>query len=101
MRRRGRTDANQKEIVKTFRQLGFSVAVTSAIGCGFPDIIIGKHGKNWLVEIKDGKRIPSERRLTQDEEDFAAEWRGAMYIVESIEEVIALAKLLDGENHGA
>ena len=97
MRRRGRTDANQKEIVKTFRQLGFSVAITSMIGCGFPDILIAKHRKNYLVEIKDGRRIPSERDLTPDEEEFISEWRGAIYIVESVEQAIALAKLLDGE----
>jgi Holliday junction resolvase len=97
MRRRGRTDANQKEIVKTFRQLGFSVAITSAIGDGFPDIVIGKHRKNWLIEIKDGKKVLSQRDLTVDEEEFIADWRGAIYIVESIDQAVALAKLLDGE----
>lgn len=97
MRVRGRTDANQKEIVKTFRQLGFSVAITSMVGGGFPDIVIGKHRKNWLVEIKDGNKVLSRRDLTPDEEEFISGWRGSVFVVESIEQATALAKLLDGE----
>lgn len=97
MRRRGRTDTNQKEIVKIFRQLGFSVAITSMVGSGFPDIVISKHKKNWLVEIKDGEKFLSQRELTEDEKKFIAEWRGTVYIVETIEQALALAKLLDGE----
>lgn len=97
MRRRGRTDTNQKELVKIFRQLGFSVAITSMVGSGFPDIVIGKHKKNWLVEIKDGKKFFSQRELTEDEKKFKAEWRGMIYLVETVEQAITLAKLLDGE----
>jgi len=95
MRRRGRTDANQTEIVKVFRKLGFSVAVTSMIGQGFPDIIIGKHKCNWLIEIKDGKKVLSQRDLTDDEEKFISNWKGSVFLVETIEQAIALAKLLD------
>ena len=95
MRRRGRTDANQTEIVKVFRKLGFSVAVTSMIGQGFPDIIIGKHKCNWLIEIKDGKKVLSQRDLTDDEEEFISNWKGSVFLVETIEQAIALAKLLD------
>jgi Holliday junction resolvase len=98
MRRRGRTDANQKEIVKVFRKLGFSVAITSMVGSGFPDIVIGKHKWNWLVEIKDGKKVLSERDLTDDEKKFISEWKGSVYIVETVEQAIALGALLDKEN---
>jgi Holliday junction resolvase len=95
VRRRGRTDANQTEIVKVFRKLGFSVAITSMVGNGFPDIVISKHKRNWLVEIKDGKRVLSERNLTDDEEEFISNWKGSVFLVETIEQAIALAKLLD------
>lgn len=106
MRRRGRTDENQKEIVNVFRKLGFSVAITSMVGSGFPDIVIGKYKWNWLVEIKDGKKVLSQRDLTDDEEKFISEWKGSVFIVETIEQAIALAgkldrKWLEGDNYGA
>ena len=59
--RAGRVDANQPEIVRTFRDLGCSVAITSNVRDGFPDIVMGIHGINVLVEIKDGSKVPSKR----------------------------------------
>lgn len=48
MRRAAKTDDNQKEIVAAFRRLGFTVAVTSALGQGFPDLVVGKWG-NYIL----------------------------------------------------
>ncbi len=50
-----RTDANQNEIVEGLRKVGCTVAVTSAAGDGFPDIVVGRtdisgERKNWLIE---------------------------------------------------
>ena len=50
-----RTDANHREIVKLYRQAGCSVADTSRLP-GFVDLVIGAHGRNHLVEVKDGKK---------------------------------------------
>jgi hypothetical protein len=43
-----------------------------------------------LVEIKDGNKIPSKRKLTPDEQKWHDEWRGQKVIVESVEDVVAL-----------
>lgn len=51
-----RIDENQPEIVKTFRQLGASVLILSNLGKGCPDICCGIFGKNYLFEIKNGKK---------------------------------------------
>jgi hypothetical protein len=40
------------------------------------------------VEIKDGSKLPSRRKLTDDEEQFWKEWRGNLVLIESIEDVI-------------
>jgi len=90
---------NQPEIVDVFRSMGFSVLLLHQIGDGCPDILIGKFKKNWLVEIKDGRRIPSQKRLTEDEKDFHEKWRGVVFVIESVEQAIALAKKL-GELYG-
>ena len=97
MRKRARKDMNQDEIVSTFRYLGFSVAITSALGGGFPDIVIGKNEKNWLVEIKNGDLSPSERELTDDEKDFHEKWKGKIFIVNSVDEAITLVLKLSKE----
>jgi hypothetical protein len=95
MRRIARIDANQPDIVGAFRRLGFTVAVTSAVGSGFPDLVVGRRGYNLLIEIKDGSKPPSERRLTPAQDDFHRDWRGTIHIVESVGDVIRLANGTD------
>ncbi len=83
-----KVDNNHAEIVKTFRQLGYSVVSTAKLGKGFPDIICGKFGHNYLFEIKDGKLSPSKKKLSEDEEKFFREWGGSVMVVTSVDEVI-------------
>ena len=85
-----KTDSNQKEIVAAFRNAGATVFHVHMVGHGFPDIIVGYHGKNYLIEIKDGKKVKSARKLTPDEEIFHSTWRGHVAIVESVEDVIKI-----------
>lgn len=90
MRGIARVDDNQKEIVKAFRKLGWSVQVLSMVGKGCPDIVIGKNRFNLFVEIKDGSKSPSKRRLTPDQVVWHEEWQGLVFIVESIVDVIEI-----------
>ena len=62
MRRRAKVDDNQPAVVKLFRQLGWSVVHTHMVGSGFTDIVCGKNGINYLVEIKDGSKPLSARK---------------------------------------
>jgi hypothetical protein len=84
-----RIDANQPAIVAALRKMGATVLHLHTIGKGAPDILIGYQGKNALVELKDGAKPPSARKLTPDEERFHAEWRGQVAIIESVDEAIA------------
>jgi len=88
MRLDARTDANQNEIVGALRDVGASVAITSALGKGFPDIVAGYRGINYLIEIKDGSKPPSARRLTPDEQEFHDLWRGAVIVVKNVDEAL-------------
>lgn len=88
--RAGRVDANQNEIVAAFRRLGCTVAITSNVRGGFPDIVVGIDSLNLLVEIKDGDKPKSARKLTADEQKFHDNWKGQVIIVESVEDVVAL-----------
>lgn len=83
-----KVDANQPEIVKAFKGLGFSVAHTHTLGKGFPDIVVGKQGQSFLIEIKDGSQVPSKRKLTPPEQIFKDAWKGQFDIIESIDDVV-------------
>ena len=89
MRQRGKLDANQPEIVAALKKCGCSVVSLSNLGFGCPDLLVGNGGRNWLMEIKDGTRKPSERRLTTDERFFHASWRGQVCVVETVEEALS------------
>jgi hypothetical protein len=92
MRRAARTDANHGEIIKTFRNMGFSVADTSRLGDGFPDCVIARNGLTAMVEIKDGTKPPSERELTPKEIIFRDKWRGDYYVVESEQDALVIGR---------
>jgi len=85
-----RTDSNQTEIVTALRKVGCSVAITSAIGKGFPDLVVGWKGRNFLFEVKDGEKTPSRKKLTPDEEKFHKFWFGTVSIVENVDDALRL-----------
>ena len=86
MRRAARVDDNQAEIVAALRAAGCSVTSLASIGKGCPDIVVGRSGVNYLLEIKDGKKPPSKRRLTPDEQSWQEAWRGQVAVVNSVED---------------
>jgi hypothetical protein len=85
-----RTDANQTAIVSAFRKCGATVAITSGLGKGFPDLVVGYRSRNFLVEIKDGSKPPSAQKLTPDESAWHGKWRGQIAIIRSVDDVLAL-----------
>lgn len=94
MRRAAKVDRNQSEIVQVFRKLGFSVVLLHRAGDGVPDTILGRSRVNTLVEIKDGKKRPSERKLTPKQEVFFRTWKGDARVIESVDDALKLAKEL-------
>lgn len=83
-----RADANQPNIVKTFRKLGYSVKHAHSLGNGFPDIVVGKFDMTWVIEIKDGSKVPSARQFTPAQREFNFEWRGNRSVIKNEEEVL-------------
>ena len=83
-----RVDANQKEIVKALIAIGCAVADTSRAGEGFPDLVVGYRGINYMMEVKDGKQTASNRKLTPAQVKFHADWKGQIVVVESVEQAI-------------
>jgi len=90
VRRQARADANQPAIVAALRKCGFAVWHTHREGNGFPDLTIAKPGWTKLVEIKDGSKPPSARKLTPDEAAFHSMWPDEVLILETVEDVLKL-----------
>lgn len=88
MRIRGRTDGNQKAIVRKLRQLGISVHSTANLGKGFPDLAVGYGGRTYLLELKDGSRYPSDRKLTDAEQKWHSQWKGHVATVCSLDDIL-------------
>ena len=88
MRRAARVDDNHREVIAALRQVGASVMDLSRVGAGCPDICAGFRGRNILIEIKDGNKPPSARKLTDAQDDWHAQWNGSAYVVTSAEEAV-------------
>ncbi len=94
MRRAGRIDANQNVIVADLRTLpGISVAITSGLGHGFPDLVVGFKARNLMIELKDPAKAKSARKLTPDEVTFHDKWNGQICVCETTDEILALIEI--------
>jgi Holliday junction resolvase len=90
MRYANRIDANQNQIVDALRKVGAVVRIISQ-GDGIPDLLVGYKGYTILMEVKDGDKVPSARKLTEAEQKFFDDWRGGMLaVVNSVEEALEI-----------
>ncbi len=86
MRKHGRVDKNQSEIVAAVRAMGATWLDLSSVGGGCPDGLVGYHGRTYLVEIKGPKGT-----LTPDQEQFISLWRGSpVHVIRTVDGVIEL-----------
>lgn len=96
MRTRGKIDANHNDIVLALRKCGASVVSLAGVGEGVPDLLVGFRGVTCLVEIKDGTKPPSQRKLTEAQIRFHSEWNGGtLSIVDSVDAALRILKVID------
>jgi len=62
----GKPDANHQNIIKFIRSIGGVVLDCKSLINAF-DILVGYKGKLFIMEIKDGKKSPSQRKITPGE----------------------------------
>ena len=71
-----RVDLDQKKVIAQLEGSGFSVLNLSAVGRGCPDLLVGKNGQNFLLEIKSEKGT-----LTPAQIEFHKNWQGHCAVV--------------------
>jgi hypothetical protein len=90
VRRAAKVDANQAEIVAALRKIGATVQPLHGVGSGCPDLLVGYRGVNYTLEIKDGSKPPSARKLTPDQVEWHINWRGQVAVADSIDAAVAV-----------
>jgi len=91
MRRAARRDDNEKEIIAAMREAGAYVKQINDEGLF--DLLVSYRGETMLIEVKDGAKPPSARRLTDAEAKFHSEWPGSdLFIINSVEEALSLLR---------
>ena len=94
----GKRDSNHTDIRDALRRVpGCRVFDTADVGDGFPDLVVGFMGTIRLMEVKDGTKPPSARKLTKDEKRFHSIWEHLpVHIVVSVDEALAAIGLDTG-----
>lgn len=88
MRRRAKLDRNHNQIADVLRDCGCSVQSLAAVGDGVPDLLVGRQGVNYLIEIKNPQQEPRKRKLTRHQVEFFERWRGHCLKVQTVEEAL-------------
>lgn len=71
MRFAKKTDGNHAAVRDGLRQRGYIVRDYSGVGEGVPDLaVLIRPGYSLLLEVKDPKKPPSARRLTEAESEW-------------------------------
>lgn len=84
-----RRDANHREVGDALRDLKWSVLDLADHGDGIPDYIVSKKNFVALLEVKDGDKPPSARKLTPAEQKVKDSWQGPYIVATSATDAIA------------
>ena len=89
-RKLGRRDANEREIIDALESCACDVVQLNWPG----DLLVGRGGRNYILEVKDGDKVPSAQKLTELEEVFHRNWRGQGAIVRTADEALEAVGLI-------
>ena len=65
-------------IVKALRMVGCSVAPLHTVGGGVPDLLVGRDGQTYLIEIKNPNVPKRDKALKATQVEWHAAWRGSV-----------------------
>jgi Holliday junction resolvase len=93
--RAAKIDANHEQVVSALRAAGASVQSLAGVGKGVPDLLVGFQGKTLLMEVKDGRKTPSARRLTEDQLKWHGAWNGGpLAVVDGVDAALRMLGVL-------
>lgn len=98
MRYARKKDANQGPIVTGLIQAGYSVFDASAVGAGFPDLVVGGvcrrtgERRTWIMEVKTIKG-----KLNPLQVEWHDTWRGPIHVIRSLDDALMVVGVLPME----
>ncbi len=95
MRRASKVDLIHGQVRDLFKANGLEWEDTSAAGHGFPDALVGYHGRLILVEVKSGAAADKRKGATADAQRAFAQ-RFPVYRVTSLEHAQGLIDSIKG-----
>ena len=79
-------DENEKEIVEALENIGCTVfRMDTPV-----DLLVGRGGRNILIEIKNPSTPKSSRKKTEAQDKFFGSWYGQVCICETAQDAIDL-----------
>ena len=89
-RYRAKVDGNHTDVVKALRAVGAKVQSLAGVGDGCPDLLVAFRGAWHVLEVKDGSKPLSHRKLTPAEKIWLMKLDEAapVYVVNSIAEAL-------------
>lgn len=81
-------DDNHNEIVQVFREVGARILETYMVADTGCDFIALLNQRVFVVEVKDGSKPPSSRKLTLNEICAREYWAENFHVIESVDDAI-------------
>jgi hypothetical protein len=103
MRYASRADGNQGSIVNGLRAAGASVEHLTRMGEGWPDLLVGWKGKNFLLEIKnpdsrhDGAKSGRSGETARRQREWYENWRGQVEVIRSLPQALLAIGAVEAE----
>ena len=87
-------DANQNEIANALIDAGCTVTLLHQVGDGCPDLLVWDGSRFALMEIKDGDKSPSRRKLTPEQVMWHKAHEGApVFVIENVDQALEVLVL--------
>jgi hypothetical protein len=97
--RAAKVDENHASVARALRSAGALVQSLATVGGGVPDLLCAFRGVLYLLEVKDGAKVPSRRKLTEREQAWHAAWEGYVAIVDGPEAALVAIGAVRRDTH--
>lgn len=90
MRHAAKVDANHAEVVAALRAVGAQVQSLAGVGAGCPDLLVAHRGLWYVMEVKDGTKPLSHRKLTPAELEWVQSFGDVapVFVVNSVDDAL-------------